>query len=63
MGRGVYETSFELLFENPAEVSETEIITAYIRKMEEIIHEKPEFYLWSHKRWKHKRPKHLPLQG
>lgn len=62
-GRGHYETSFELLFENPVEVSETEIITKYIRKMEEIIHEKPEFYLWSHKRWKHKRPKNLPLLG
>lgn len=60
--RGHYETSFELLFENPAEVSETEIISAYIGKMEEIIREKPEFYLWSHKRWKHKRPKGISLQ-
>ena len=62
-GRGKYETTFELLFENPAQFSETEIIKTYIRRMEEVIREKPEFYLWSHKRWKHKRPADLPLQN
>ena len=59
--RGKYATTFELLFENPAEKSETEIIKAYIRKMEQVIREQPEFYLWSHKRWKHKRPGDVPL--
>jgi Kdo2-lipid IVA lauroyltransferase/acyltransferase len=62
-GRGKYKTTFELLFENPAHFSETEIIKAYIQRMEEVIHEKPEFYLWSHRRWKHKRPSNLPLQN
>ena len=62
-GRGKYETTFELLFENPAQFSETEIIKTYIRRMEEVIREKPEFYLWSHKRWKHKRPADLSLQN
>ena len=62
-GRGKYETTFELLFENPAKFSETEIIKTYIRRMEEVIREKPEFYLWSHRRWKHKRPANLPLQN
>ncbi|MCD6354982.1 MAG: lysophospholipid acyltransferase family protein [Prolixibacteraceae bacterium] len=62
-GRGKYEISFELLFENPAEVSEAEIIKTYIRKMEETIAENPAFYLWSHKRWKHKRPEKLPLSN
>lgn len=61
-GRGIYETTFELLFDNPNIVSETEIIKRYIQKIEEVIHEKPEFYLWSHKRWKHKRPKGISLQ-
>jgi KDO2-lipid IV(A) lauroyltransferase len=61
-GRGKYLTTFELLFENPKEASETEIIKKYIHKIEEVIHEKPEFYLWSHKRWKHKRPKEILLQ-
>jgi KDO2-lipid IV(A) lauroyltransferase len=61
-GRGKYLTTFELLCENPTEKSENEIIKLYIEKMEEIISEKPEFYLWSHKRWKRKRPKGIPLQ-
>ena len=61
-GRGIYETTFELLIENPEIYTETEIIKIYIQRMEEVIREKPEFYIWSHKRWKHKRPADLPLQ-
>lgn len=60
--RGKYEVSFDLLFENPKEYSEVEIIKFYIQKMEEVIRKKPEFYLWSHKRWKHKRPVDIELQ-
>lgn len=54
--RGKYQSKLELLFENPSEVSEVEIMKTYIYKMEDIIREKPEYYLWSHKRWKHLRP-------
>lgn len=61
--RGKYETTFELLFESPKEINETAIIKAYIKRMEEIITENPQFYLWSHKRWKHKRPADIPLQN
>jgi KDO2-lipid IV(A) lauroyltransferase len=61
--RGKYKITFELLFQNPAQFSETEIIKTYIQRMEEVIREQPEFYLWSHKRWKHKRPAELPLQS
>jgi Kdo2-lipid IVA lauroyltransferase/acyltransferase len=61
--RGHYETTFELLIENPSGMSETEIMDAYIRRMEEVIRAQPEFYLWSHKRWKHKRPEHIRIQG
>ena len=61
-GRGKYLTTFELLCENPAEKSEKEIIKLYIEKMEEIISEKPEYYLWSHNRWKRKRTEGVPLQ-
>ena len=62
-GRGKYLTTFELLCENPAEKSEIEILKIYIAKMEEIIREKPEFYLWSHKRWKRRRPADVSLQN
>ncbi len=60
--RGHYETSYELLFENPQEVSESKIMSTFVMKMEELIREKPEYYLWSHRRWKHKRPEDIPLQ-
>ncbi len=62
-GRGRYLTSIEVLCENPTEVEDAEIIRRYIHKMEEVIREKPEYYLWSHKRWKHKRPDDVPLQN
>jgi len=60
--RGHYETSYELLFENSQEVSEAKIMSTFVAKMEELIREKPEYYLWSHRRWKHKRPENIPLQ-
>jgi KDO2-lipid IV(A) lauroyltransferase len=62
-GRGKYLTTFELLCENPQSKSEKEILKIYIEKMEEIIRENPEFYLWSHKRWKRKRPEGIQLQN
>lgn len=61
-GRGIYETTFELLFENPEKFNETEIMKTYVKKMEETIREHPEFYLWSHRRWKHKRPADVPVK-
>ncbi|MGE0020366.1 MAG: lysophospholipid acyltransferase family protein [Draconibacterium sp.] len=62
-GRGKYNTKFELLFEDPTQFSETEIIKTYIQRMEELIREKPEFYLWSHRRWKHKKPADIALNN
>ena len=61
--RGIYETSFEVLFENPKDYSEAQIMKAYIQKMEETIREQPANYLWSHKRWKNKRPGNVPLMN
>jgi Kdo2-lipid IVA lauroyltransferase/acyltransferase len=60
--RGFYETTFEVLIENPKNFSEEEIMKAYILKMEETISEHPEYYLWSHKRWKNKRPADVSLK-
>ncbi len=61
--RGFYEITFKVLFENPEEYSETEIMRAYIQQMEETISKEPAFYLWSHKRWKHKRPADVAMKG
>jgi Kdo2-lipid IVA lauroyltransferase/acyltransferase len=54
--RGHYEITFTLMVENPAEMSEQEILLTYVRTIEERIREAPEYYLWSHRRWKQKRP-------
>lgn len=62
ISRGKYENTFELLFENPKDVSESDIIKAYIQKMEELILKEPVYYIWSHRRWKHKRPEGTLLQ-
>ncbi len=60
-GRGKYLARFIPLIENPAEVPPNDILLAYVRKMEEIIRQEPDYYLWSHRRWKHKRPADIPL--
>lgn len=60
-GRGRYVIEFTLLFENPKEIEQKEILLTYVRKAEEIIRAEPEYYLWSHRRWKHKRPEGVEL--
>jgi len=60
-GRGKYEVYHTPLFETYEGVEAKDILVAYVRKMEQIIREKPENYLWSHRRWKHKRPENVPL--
>jgi KDO2-lipid IV(A) lauroyltransferase len=59
--RGKYLFEYTLLFENPKEVEQKDILLTYIRKAEEIIREEPEYYLWSHRRWKHTRPEGIEL--
>ena len=56
--RGYYQTSFEVLTEDPATLKQNELLQLYVSKIESLIKARPEFYLWSHKRWKHKRPQH-----
>jgi KDO2-lipid IV(A) lauroyltransferase len=60
-GRGKYEINFIPLIENPRDSGPNEILLRYVQKMEEIIREEPEYYLWSHRRWKHKRPENIPI--
>jgi Kdo2-lipid IVA lauroyltransferase/acyltransferase len=54
--RGYYNLDFELLCDHTSGIEEKEIIEKYVRRLEEQIREKPEYWLWSHRRWKHKRP-------
>ena len=54
--RGYYQYTAELLFEHTAGLPEHVITEKHVRRLEEIICEKPEYWIWSHRRWKHKRP-------
>lgn len=54
--RGYYEIEYELISENPNEMELGLITKIHTRKLEKIIQQQPEYWLWSHKRWKHKRP-------
>jgi len=53
--RGIYASYAEVLVENPSEMSPEEINALYQARLEKTIREKPEYWLWSHKRWKYTR--------
>jgi KDO2-lipid IV(A) lauroyltransferase len=54
--RGFYELEYSLISEHPRDEEPNAIIARYASGLEEVIREKPEYWLWSHRRWKHKRP-------
>ena len=54
--RGHYNLDIELLLEHTVGLSEDLITNTHVRRLEEIIREKPEYWIWSHRRWKHKKP-------
>ncbi|MDL2261895.1 lysophospholipid acyltransferase family protein [Bacteroidales bacterium OttesenSCG-928-I21] len=51
--RGYYTLEIEKLIDNPSSYAPGEITQIYMKKLEEDILEKPEYWLWSHRRWKH----------
>lgn len=53
--RGFYACELSLLADNPGILPEGEITRRYAAKVESIIREKPENWLWSHRRWKKRR--------
>ena len=53
--RGRYQMSFEPIYDGEEQVAEYEITERYVRKLEAMISEHPELWMWSHRRWKHKR--------
>jgi Kdo2-lipid IVA lauroyltransferase/acyltransferase len=54
--RGYYEFEVVKLYEDVSNVKEFEITEAHVRELEKQIIEKPEYWLWTHRRWKHKKP-------
>jgi Kdo2-lipid IVA lauroyltransferase/acyltransferase len=54
--RGYYNLDVELLHDHTKGIPEEVITETHVRRLEEIIREKPEYWIWSHRRWKHKKP-------
>ncbi|MDN3723651.1 lysophospholipid acyltransferase family protein [Aequorivita sp. SDUM287046] len=50
--RGYYTATFVPLADNPKEYDDFQITRMFFDALEIQIREKPEYYLWSHKRWK-----------
>lgn len=53
--RGYYEATFEVMSEDVTSVPNYRISEDFMSRVEKLIYEKPEYYLWTHKRWKHKK--------
>jgi KDO2-lipid IV(A) lauroyltransferase len=54
--RGYYSVSYELIADDLSQIPEGEIMRKHAKLLEEQILEKPEYWLWSHRRWKYKKP-------
>lgn len=57
--RGRYRAEIVPLCTSPESTQPAEIISAYMKKLEIIIHQEPSNWLWSHKRWKKKPPENI----
>jgi len=53
--RGYYEITPELLFENPQDTTNDQIMEVFTKRLEKEIISNPSTWLWSHRRWKHSR--------
>lgn len=51
-----YEAEFLPIYDGVEPVAEHEITERYIARLETMIRESPELWMWSHRRWKHKKP-------
>ncbi|MDR1671121.1 MAG: lysophospholipid acyltransferase family protein [Alistipes sp.] len=52
VGRGMWEQTFDLIWDGVSPTSDYDITGAYARLLEEDIRRTPELWLWSHRRWK-----------
>jgi len=57
--RGYYEMELKLLTDSPQEMQWGEITEKHTQLLEQEIRNKPEFWIWSHKRWKRDVPANL----
>ena len=57
--KGYYEIKLQLITDNPRQENYGHITETYVRQLEKTIQDKPEYWLWSHKRWKKGVPDNL----
>lgn len=57
--RGHYEMTLELLVDDSVSFNWGEITELHTKKLEHTIRQRPELWLWSHKRWKREMPNDL----
>jgi Kdo2-lipid IVA lauroyltransferase/acyltransferase len=59
VNRGYYKLHLQEITSNPRELNWGDITQKHTQLLEKIIEEKPEFWLWSHKRWKREMPENM----
>jgi KDO2-lipid IV(A) lauroyltransferase len=53
--RGYYEMTYEVLFERTSGLPKYLITDTHVKRLEKMIRNKPENWLWTHRRWKYKK--------
>jgi KDO2-lipid IV(A) lauroyltransferase len=53
--QGYYRIEFIPLCEHSRDTSTYELTDKYLRTMENVIYDKPEYWMWSHRRWKRRK--------
>jgi KDO2-lipid IV(A) lauroyltransferase len=53
--RGYYNMTIELLFESTRDLPKYLVTDTHVKYLEKIIREKPEYWIWTHRRWKYKK--------
>lgn len=54
--RARYRGRFEMIYDGREQVAQGEVTRRYIERLERQIRERPELWMWSHRRWKHAPP-------
>jgi len=53
--RGSYEITFEVLFESTKDLPQYLITDTHVKRLEKMIMDKPENWIWTHRMWKYKK--------